>query len=186
MILASSMQFSRNRCLYLPETQRSSTKPPVPQTSNWTGQVDLNTDPVVVSKSVSDDYIMARLCVEDGSLDWSNQADSTQNTWQDVSMPLSDITTETPKERNKGDEVTTVLLPIPTTTQNKDSIRSVMSSWWKPWNFLSGNNEEKKDTTANPLTTVPGVMSTTVLEVDANMQSTASPASGTNDQVFDA
>ncbi|KAK3513746.1 hypothetical protein QTP70_028727, partial [Hemibagrus guttatus] len=162
------------------ETQLFSTEPPVPQTSNWTGQVDLDTDPVVVSESVSDDYIMARLCVEDGSLDWSNQADPTQNTWQDVSSPLSDITTERPKEENKGDEVTTVLLPTPTTTQNKDSIKNVMSSWWKPWNFLSGNNQEKKETTASPLTTVPGVMSTTALEVDtkSNTKSTSSPASG--------
>ncbi|GAA6097741.1 neurocan core protein [Tachysurus ichikawai] len=161
------------------ETQSSSTEPPAPQTSNWTGQVDLGTDSIKASESISDDYIMASLCVEDGSLDWSNQEDSTQNTQQDVSTPMSDITTESPKEENKGDEVTTVLLPTPTTTQNKESFRNVMSmsSWWKPWNFLTGNNQEKKDTTSSPLTTVPGVM---ILEVDtnSNTKSTASTASG--------
>ncbi|XP_060725495.1 neurocan core protein [Tachysurus vachellii] len=160
------------------ETQSSSTEPPAPQTSNWTGQVDLGTDSIKASDSISDDYIMASLCIEDGSLDWSNQEDSTQNTQQDVSTSMSDITTESPKEGNKGDEVTTVLLPTPTTTQNKESFRNVMSmsSWWKPWNFLTGNNQEKKDTTASPLTTVPGVM---ILEVDtiSNTKSTASTAS---------
>ncbi|MCI4390889.1 hypothetical protein PGIGA_G00128110 [Pangasianodon gigas] len=160
------------------ETQHSSTEPPVPQPSNWTGQVDLDTEPIMVSESVPDDYIMARLCVEDGSLDWSNQEDSPQNSWQDISTPLSDITTERPKEENKGDEVTTVPLPTPTTAQKKDSFRNVMSSWWKPWNYLTGNTEEVKDTTPSPLTTVPGVISTTVLEVSSSTKPTASPASG--------
>ncbi|XP_017350515.3 neurocan core protein [Ictalurus punctatus] len=160
------------------ETQRSSTEPPAPQPSNWTGQVDLDTKPIMVSESVSDDYIMARLCVQDGSLDWTDDEDSPQNTWQDVSTQQSVITTERPKEENNGEEVTTVPLPTPTTAQIKDSFRNVMSSWWKPWNYLTGNNEEKKDTTPSPLTTVPGVISTTVLEVSSSTKSTASPVSG--------
>lgn len=147
--------------------------------------MDLDTEPIMISESVSDDYIMAHLCVEDGSLDWSNQADSPQNTWQDVSTPLPDITTERPKEENKDDEVTTVPLPTPTTAQKKDSFRNVVSSWWKPWNYLTGNNEEKKDTTPSPLTTVPGVISTTVLKVYSSTKSTSSPASGKNDHIFD-
>ncbi|MCJ8745143.1 hypothetical protein PDJAM_G00127000 [Pangasius djambal] len=159
------------------ETQHSSTELPVPQPSNWTGQVDLDTEPIMVSEFVSDDYIMARLCVEDGSLDWSNQEDPPP-TWQEISTPLSDITTERPKEENKGNEVTTVPLPTPTTAQKTDTFRNVMSSWWKPWNYLTGNDEEKKDTTLSPLTTVPGVISTTVFEVSSSTKSTTSPASG--------
>lgn len=144
--------------------------------------MDLDTEPILVSESVSDDYVMAHLCVEDGSLDWSNQADSSQNTWQDVSTPLSDITTERPKEENKDDEVTTVPLPTPTTAQKKDLFRNVVSSWWKPWNYLTGNSEEKKDTTPSSLTTV---ISTTVLEASSSTKSTSSPASGKHDYVFD-
>lgn len=159
----------------IPENQQSSTEPPVPQPSNWTGQVDLDTDPFMVSESFSDDYVTALLCVEDGSMDWSSQEDTPQSTWQYVSTPLSHITTENPKEEDKGNEVTTVTVPTPTTALTKDSFRNVLSSWWKPWNYLTGSNEEKKDTTPSPLTTVPGVISTTG---SSSTESTASPASG--------
>lgn len=147
--------------------------------------MDLDTDPIMVSDSFSEDYIMALLCEEDGSLDWSNQADSPQNIWQDVSTPNSDTTTESPDEKNKGDEVTTVPLPIPTTVQKKDSFRDVMSSWWKPWSYLTGNNDEKKDTTPSLLTTVPAVISTTAQEVSSSTKSTTSPESGKTYQRFD-
>lgn len=184
LILACLMKPDISLPNCIPETQRSSTEPPVPQASNWTGQMDLDTDPIIVSDSNSEDYIMALLCEEDGSLDWSNQEDSTQNTWQDVSTPMSDITTDRPKEENKGDEVTTAYLPTPTTAQKKDSFRDVMSSWWKPWSYLTGNNEEKKDTTPSHLTTVPGVISTTALKVSSSTKATTSPESGKDDQVF--
>lgn len=144
----------------------------------------------MASESDPDDYVTALLCVEDGSLDWSNQADTTQNTWQDVSVPQSDTNTESSKQENKGNEVTTVASPTtspsptPTMAQKKDSFRNVLSSWWKPWNYLTGNSEEKKDTTLSPLTTVAGVKSTTVLEVSTSTKSTGSPALGKNDQAF--
>ncbi|XP_046732953.1 neurocan core protein isoform X1 [Silurus meridionalis] len=159
------------------ESQDSSTEPPVPQPSNWTGQVDLDAEPIIISISESDDYITTRLCVEDGSLDCS-QEDSTTITWQDISTTLSDITPERLREENKGHEVTTVALPTPTMTQKTDSFRNIMSSWWKPWNYLTGNNEEESDTTSNPLTTVPGAIGSTVPEVHTSTQSDDSSASG--------
>ncbi|KAI5092740.1 neurocan core protein, partial [Silurus meridionalis] len=70
-----------------------------------------------------------------------------------------------------------VALPTPTMTQKTDSFRNIMSSWWKPWNYLTGNNEEESDTTSNPLTTVPGAIGSTVPEVHTSTQSDDSSAS---------
>ncbi|KAI5616540.1 neurocan core protein, partial [Silurus asotus] len=176
VMLPQPKTFYTSVCLQLQESQDSSIEPPVPQPSNWTGQVDLDAEPIIISISESDDYITTRLCVEDGSLDCS-QEDSTTITWQDISTTLSDITPERLRGENKDHEVTTVALPTPTMTQKTDSFRNIMSSWWKPWNYLTGNNEEESDTTSNPLTTVPGAIGSTVPEVHTSTQSDDSPAS---------
>ncbi|KAM9440266.1 neurocan core protein isoform 2-T2 [Clarias gariepinus] len=161
------------------ETQRTSTESPVPQPLIWSGQ---DTVDIMVTETLSDDYVTARLCVEDGSLDWSNPSDFPPSTWPDVSTPISDITTAKSKEENESDEITTMPSPTPTTTQDHDSFRNIMSSLWKPWKYLRGTSEEeeeeKKDTSPSPLTTVPGVISTTVLEESSSIKSTTSPASG--------
>ncbi|XP_062843609.1 aggrecan core protein isoform X2 [Trichomycterus rosablanca] len=171
------------------ETQSSSPEEshpevPSPQLSNWTGLIDLDQEPISDAKSSSDNYVTVSLFENDASLDWSNQADSLQDTWQEVSSQVSYVTSESPggmaEEENEDDEdfltqtVTAAPSTMPATTKTTGSFRNIMSSFWKPWNYLTGNKEEVKDTTPSPLTTVP-----VVTDITESAETTVSAAETT-------
>lgn len=155
--------------------------PEVPsfQPSNWTGLIDLDKEPIIDAKSSSDNYITVSLFENDASLDWSNQADSLQDTWNEVSPKVPEVTTESPggmaKEETEDVEelvirmVTEAPTTLPATTETAGSFGSIMSSFWNPWTYLMGNKEEVKDATQSPIvelakTTVQDVKTTAPVE----------------------
>ncbi|KAL6468053.1 hypothetical protein MHYP_G00237300 [Metynnis hypsauchen] len=182
------------------ETQGSSSpsQQPAHQPSNWTGQVDLDKEPGIAAEfpESSDEYVTVHLQVGDTSLDWSGQVDSLQDSQQDGSSPGSSVTVESQggsaKEEDEDDEglsgqpvtmatpTTTPTATLTTTTQIKarSPIKNIMSSLWKPWNYLTGSEGEEQGITQNPVTTVAAGTNPTVSEISSATKSTASPAPG--------
>ncbi|XP_066514547.1 neurocan core protein-like isoform X1 [Hoplias malabaricus] len=184
------------------QDSNSSSQQPAQQPSNWTGQVDLDIEPEIAAKfpESSDDYVSGHLQMGVIFLDVSGQMDSLQSSQQDTSFPGSGISPESQggsaKEEEEEDEglsglPVTVVTPtatpstMPTTTpQIKESspIKNILISLWKPWNYLTRNEEEEQLSTQR-VTQSPGTRATTgasptVFKISLVTESTDSPSEG--------
>uniref|UniRef100_A0A4W4HIZ3 Neurocan n=1 Tax=Electrophorus electricus TaxID=8005 RepID=A0A4W4HIZ3_ELEEL len=147
-------------------SQRSRPELSVPQPSNWTGLVDLDKEAAIAAESLesSAEYVTVHLRAGDASLDWSEQVNSLTDSRQDDSKTHSPTSTAAPPET-----------PTSTPNSRKSSIQDIMSSLWKPWNYLKVHEEEGHGTTNSPATTVTTV--TTDLDASSLTEAT-SPESG--------
>ncbi|KAI4881670.1 hypothetical protein NFI96_009110 [Prochilodus magdalenae] len=198
----SSTEFGNGTTLFgaycYRETQdsSSSSQQPAHQPSNCTGEVDLDKEPAIAAEfpETPDEYVTVHLRVGDTSLDWSGQINSLQDSQQEASSPGSGVTPESQggsaKEEDEDDEglsgqpVTMDTTPTATPTATlttaqikaRSPIKNIMSSLWKPWNYLTGDEGEEQGITQTPVTTVTTGTSPTVSEISSATKPTATPA----------
>ncbi|XP_052405454.1 neurocan core protein [Carassius gibelio] len=140
--------------------------------SNWTGQVDLDKEPLMTSEptELSAEYLTVRLRAGDTSLDWSGQLDSFPDSPQvlpDLSPGGSAREEEDEDEGLSGQSLSSVTPSEAPQDKTKSSLTNIVSSLWKPWSYLTGS-EAEGTTTSTAATETPST----------DDRTTATPRSG--------
>ncbi|XP_058650067.1 neurocan core protein isoform X3 [Onychostoma macrolepis] len=140
--------------------------------ANWTGQVDLDKEPLMAAEGaeLSAEYLTVRLRAGDTSLDWSGQLDSFPDSRQvppDLSPGGSAREEEDEDEGLSGQSVSPAGPSEAPQGKAKSSLTSIASSLWKPWSYLTGSEAEATTKSA-------AVMETTTTDA----RTTATPGSG--------
>ncbi|XP_030630544.1 neurocan core protein [Chanos chanos] len=147
---------------------------PSSQPLNWTGKVDLDKEPIIStiddeSSESSAEYVSLHLRPGDTSLDWSGQLDSSSSERQkvvvgpdSVESPGGSAKEEEDGEGLSGQSVTPEVKAssVPGQKKGKDSLTKIVNSFWKPWNYLTGNEGEGQEVTESHVTiatTVPDI-----------------------------
>uniref|UniRef100_A0A8C2JR74 Neurocan core protein-like n=1 Tax=Cyprinus carpio TaxID=7962 RepID=A0A8C2JR74_CYPCA len=144
------------------------------QPANWTGQVDLDKEPLMAAEGaeLSAEYLTVRLRAGDTSLDWSGQLDSFPDSRQvlpDLSPGGSAREEEDEDEGLSGQSVNPAAPSEAPQEKAKSSLTNIVSSLWKPWSYLTGSEAEATTTSS----------STAAMETTATYsRTTATPRSG--------
>ncbi|XP_016352667.1 neurocan core protein-like [Sinocyclocheilus anshuiensis] len=117
------------------------------QPANWTGQVDLDKEPLMAAEGaeLSAEYLTVRLRAGDTSLDWSSQLDSFPDSRQvlpDLSPGGSAREEEDEDEGLSGQSVSPAAPSEAPQEKAKGSLTNIVSSLWKPWSYLTGSEAE--------------------------------------------
>ncbi|XP_073704559.1 uncharacterized protein [Garra rufa] len=137
---------------YIPDAQTTGQPdPPDLQPSNWTGQVDLDVEPLMAAEpaELSAEYLTVRLRAGDTSLDWSGQLDSFPDSRQVLPDLRSDLSPggsareeEDEDEGLSGQSVSPAAPSDAPQEKAKSSLTNIVSSLWKPWTYLTGSEAE--------------------------------------------
>ncbi|KAL1281106.1 hypothetical protein QQF64_015706, partial [Cirrhinus molitorella] len=121
------------------------------QPANWTGQVDLDKEPLMAAEpaELSAEYLTVRLRAGDTSLDWSGQLDSFPESRQVLPDLRSDLSPggsareeEDEDEGLSGQSVSPAAPSDAPQEKTKSSLTNIVSSLWKPWTYLTGSEAE--------------------------------------------
>uniref|UniRef100_A0A673GPV1 Neurocan core protein-like n=1 Tax=Sinocyclocheilus rhinocerous TaxID=307959 RepID=A0A673GPV1_9TELE len=134
------------------ETQKSKllcSHPDLPdlRPANWTGQVDLDKEPLMAAEGaeLSAEYLTVRLRAGDTSMDWSSQLDAFPDSRQvlpDLSPGGSAREEEDEDEGLSGQSVSPAAPSEAPQEKAKGSLTNIVSSLWKPWSYLTGREAE--------------------------------------------
>ncbi|KAL0201853.1 hypothetical protein M9458_005040, partial [Cirrhinus mrigala] len=146
------------------------------QPANWTGQVDLDKEPLMAAEpaELSAEYLTVRLRAGDTSLDWSGQLDSFPDSRQVLPDLRSDLSPggsareeEDEDEGLSGQSVSPAAPSDAPQEKAESSLTNIVSSLWKPWTYLS--RSEAEATTKSAAATETSV---------TDVRTTATPGSG--------
>ncbi|XP_050994514.1 neurocan core protein [Labeo rohita] len=146
------------------------------QPANWTGQVDLDKEPLMAAEpaELSAEYLTVRLRAGDTSLDWSGQLDSFPDSRQVLPDLRSDLSPggsareeEDEDEGLSGQSVSPAAPSDAPQEKAESSLTNIVSSLWKPWSYLTGS--EAEETTKSAAATETPV---------TDVRTTATPGSG--------